>query len=253
MISRKTIYRLTGFVVLLGAWETYVALANPVPTLAPSIIEVLQVFPADPKGILLAAGQTLLAISTALVIGGALGTGLGLLLGRRSSLDLALAAPVLFFATIPIVTWVPLFVLWVGVGQAPILACGMLSSFFPSFQAGRGAAANPPREFIEAARNLGASERDLVRAVIFPATLPVLLSGWRSSLQLTFLVLPVAEMLLRQGGIGAMVGRGMDLARADLILFAQLTLGVLGALIFLLVDGAERYWLRWMHADDPGY
>lgn len=252
MISRRTtIYRLAGFLVLLGAWEIYVALAHPVPTLAPSIADVLQVFPADPRGILLDAGRTLLAISTALFIGGILGTGLGLLLGRRSSLDLSLAAPVLFFATIPIVTWVPLFVLWVGVGQAPILACGILASFFPSFQAGRSAAANPPREFIEAARNLGASERDLVRAVVFPAMLPVLLAGWRSSLQLTFLVLPVAEMLLRQGGIGAMVGRGMDLARADLILFAQLTLGVMGTIVFLLVDVAERHWLRWMHAEDP--
>ena len=251
MTGVRPVYRLMGFLALLGAWEAYVALADPIPTLAPSIIDVLRVFPANPSPILLAAGRTLLAISAAFLLGGALGTLFGLLLGRRAVLDLSLAAPILFFATIPIITWVPLFVLWAGVGEAPILACGVLASFFPSFQAGRGAATNPPRDYIEAARNLGAPERDLVGSVILPAMLPVLLAGWRSSLQLTFLVLPVAEMLLRRGGIGAMVGRGMDLARADLILFAQLTLGLLGASIFFVVDIAERRWLRWMHGENP--
>lgn len=226
------------------------AFADPVPTLAPSMTQVLQVFLSDPAPIIIDAAHTLLAICTAFVLGSTLGTVLGLLLGRRALLEAMFTSPILFFATIPIITWVPLFVLWVGVGELPILACGVLASFFPSLQAGRSAAKNPPREYIEAAENFGSSERHLVQTVIFPAMLPVLLAGWRSSIQLTFLVLPVAEMLLRRGGLGAIVGRGMDLARADLILFAQLALGILGASAFLAADAAERRWLRWMHADD---
>jgi ABC-type nitrate/sulfonate/bicarbonate transport system permease component len=239
-----------GFILLAGAWETYIYLAEPVPTLAPSIADVLRVFTDSPVPVLLATVHTLLAISFSFCVGGLLGTLAGLLFGRHGALDRAIAAPVLFFATIPIVTWVPLLVLWIGVNELPVIACGLIASFFPSFQAGRGAARNPPRDYVEAAKNLGVPEQRLVRTVILPAMLPVLLAGWRSSLQLTFLVLPVAEMLLRRGGLGAMVGRGMDLARADQILFAQLALGALGASVFFGADRIERRSLRWMHGDD---
>ena len=243
--------RLIGPLGLLVAWESYIFFAKPVPTLAPSFTDVLGAFSTNSPSILYAATQTLLFILGASLIGGGIGTGLGLLFGRHRILDIAWVSTIAFFATIPIITWLPLFVLWLGISQVPIFACGLLASFFPSFQAGRGAAANPPQEYIEAAKNLGVREQDLVRTVIFPAMLPVLISGWRSSLQLVFLVLPVAEMVLRRGGVGAVVGRGMDLARADLILLGQLTLGLVGALVFFLFDRVEQRWLGWMHAEAP--
>jgi sulfonate transport system permease protein len=235
-----------GFVLPVALWEAYVSTAQPSAAIAPSLISVARLLGELGWDVVAAAGTTFVRVLGSWVLGGlVLGLGAGLACGRFRPVDRLLHPPLSFIATIPIVTFVPLFILWIGIDSAVSLACGVMAAFFPSFLAARRAMTSPPRTLMEAAHNLGLREAQVMRHVVFPSMMPVLASGWKSGLQLACLVVPVAEMLLRSGGAGALIGRGIDLARADFVLAGQAVLGVIGVLIFAGAELAERRMLRW--------
>src|SRR5207253_1781930 len=108
---------------------------------------------------------------------------------------------------------------------------------------------------IEVARNLNATNEQMLRKIILPAALSQISSGLRLSIQLCFLVTPVAEMIMGDIGVGGLIWRSADLFKTDLVLVGQLTLGAMGLGLYKLFDQVEaRYLLRWRRPEDEnGY
>jgi ABC-type nitrate/sulfonate/bicarbonate transport system permease component len=104
---------------------------------------------------------------------------------------------------------------------------------------------------VEVARNLGANETQILRTVVIPASMPGILSGLRSSLQLSFLVTPVAEMIVGAIGLGGLIWRSADLFMVDLMVAGQITLGVLGLILMFIFRHVEVHYLTpWLpHRD----
>ena len=90
-------------------------------------------------------------------------------------------------------------------------------------------------------------ENNLLRKVILPAALPHITNGLRLSIQLIFLVTPVAEMIMGDVGLGGFIWKSADLFKTDLVILGQLTLGFMGLSLFKIFDFLEkRYFLFWM-------
>jgi len=173
------------------------------------------------------------------------GVPLGLWMGwsRRAE---AIVNPVfLIIRPIPPLAWIPLAILWLGLGDAAKIMVIWFSAFVPSVINAFAGVRNIDRPVIEAARMLGTPRWRLAREVIAPAASPMIFTGLRLSLQASWTTLVAAEL------VGALVGIGfvLNMAQQDIypgmILVGMLTVGVLGFATTWLLGRAERRALAW--------
>lgn len=177
----------------------------------------------------------------------AIGTGvpLGLLMGASRRAD-ALIGPVFsMLRPIPPLAWIPLAILWMGLGDSAKIFLIWVSAFSPAvINTYAGVRAVDP-VLIEAAGVHGASPWGLVRHVLVPGAMPMIFTGIRLSLQTAWMTLVAAEL------VGAFFGLGKVLASAALdintgmILFAMVCVGILGAAMTRAVGWIEKRALPW--------
>ena len=91
----------------------------------------------------------------------------GILIGWYKTLDTALAPLLLIVSAIPIVTFLPLFILWFGLGETPIFVCAIIAAFFPSLLNTISGVKKVDKSYIEVARNFGANDKKILTKVIF--------------------------------------------------------------------------------------
>lgn len=177
----------------------------------------------------------------------ATGVPLGLLMGSSRRAD-ALIGPVFsLLRPIPPLAWIPLAILWLGLGDVAKIFLIWVSSFTPSVINTYAGVRNTDPTLIEAARVHGASNGlRLLRAVLIPGALPMIFTGLRLSLQTAWMTLVAAEL------IGAFIGLGkvLDTAALDIkpgmILYAMVWVGVLGALMTQGLEWIEKRALPWL-------
>lgn len=165
------------------------------------------------------------------------GIPLGLLLGwfRRGG---DTAGPILqFLRPISPLAWIPLAILWFGVGDSAAVFLIFIATVLPLTLTAMQAAHNVHAVHVEAARNFGLSGFAIVRRVLFPAALPELLGGIRIALGIAWLVVVAAEMIAVNSGLGFMIVDARNAGdRYDLVIAGMVTIGAIG----LVLDNALR-------------
>jgi NitT/TauT family transport system permease protein/taurine transport system permease protein len=151
------------------------------------------------------------------------GVPLGLLMGCSARAE-ALVNPVfLLLRPIPPLAWIPLAIVWLGLGDAAKVLVIWFAAFVPAVINSYAGVRSIEPYLIEAARSLGASRAMLVREVLVPGALPLMFTGLRLSLQACWTTLVAGEL------IGAILGLGHVLYQAGLDLFpAMIVVGMLG-------------------------
>ncbi|MCY1193719.1 ABC transporter permease [Achromobacter veterisilvae] len=181
----------------------------------------------------------LVAIST--------GVPLGLLMGFSKRFD-ALIGPVFsLLRPIPPLAWIPLAILWLGLGDSAKIFLIWVSSFTPAVINTYAGVRNIDPTLIEAARVHGAGgPARMLREVLAPGSLPMIFTGLRLSLQTAWMTLVAAEL------IGAFIGLGkvLDTAALDIrpgmILYAMIWVGLLGAVMTRGLEWIEKRALPWL-------
>lgn len=188
--------------------------------------------------------------SAKVVAGGfAVGAGAGLLVGAAcglSKLASRLLGPALdAFRQVPPLAWLPLVILWIGVGDAAKVAVIAKVVFFPVFlntvQGIRGVA----REYVEVGRVLCLTPAQFVRKVILPGALPSILVGLRYGAGLSWAYVVAAEMLSGLQGLGFLVWRAQELLLTDQLFVSIIIIGLIGFLLDRALSRLERSLLRW--------
>ncbi|MEZ4507517.1 MAG: ABC transporter permease [Thermomicrobiales bacterium] len=179
------------------------------------------------------------------VYGGVIAIALGLVVGlwsvARRILDPALAAA----RTIPSLAWVPLFVLWLGIGEQPKIMLIAIGAFFPIYTNLVSGIEHIDRKLIEAANAYGYKRHSLAWHVILPATLPSLMTGLRLGLAQAWLFLVAAELIGASRGLGFLLVDGQNSGRADVIVLAIILLAVVGKLCDVGLALIQSHLLRW--------
>jgi taurine transport system permease protein len=175
------------------------------------------------------------------------GVPLGLLMGwsRRAE---ALINPVfLIIRPIPPLAWIPLAILWLGLGDSAKIMVIFFAAFVPSvINTATGVRIIEPA-MIEAAEMMGTGRVRFVREVLFPAALPTIFTGMRLSLQASWTTLVAAELV----GALAGLGRVLNVAQQDIfpamILVGMITVSLLGWGTTRLLGWAETHLMPWVH------
>jgi NitT/TauT family transport system permease protein len=234
---------------LLLAWEAAARLVNQ-PILPPPLAVLVAL------GQEVAAGRIqphLLASLWRVVAGTALSIALaapaGLILGQSRRLDAALSPIIYLLYPIPKVVFVPIVLLFFGLGDAPKIVIIFLILFFQILVLVRDGAAAIRPELIESVRSLGAGRRALFRFVYLPASLPAVLTALRQSVGTAVAVLYVAELFATQRGLGYYIYfNGSTLFNYPAMYGGIVAMSLLGLGLYFGVDWLERRLTPWSRA-----
>jgi len=234
-------------VASLIAWHLSVRLSGS--DLFPTPLDVfLGVVELIRKGLLLKyIVASLFRVTVGFGLAVLLGIPLGLLLGWFQKLFFAFNPMIQVLRPISPIAWIPVAILWFGVDdRAPIFLI-FLASLFPILVSAMAAVHNIQPVYIRAARNFGLSQMDLFRQVIFPATLPQVLTGIRIALGVAWLVVVAAEMIAVNSGLGYLIIDARNAGkRYDLVVAGMMMIGLIGLGLDLLVRQLEKFdEVRW--------
>ena len=174
--------------------------------------------------------------------------GLGLLVGLCVPLRLMTEPVVEFVRPIPPLAFLPMFLVWFGLGETSKVAFIGYTTFFPMFVAIAASVLRVDVVLLRAAASLGASRADLVRRVMLPAALPGIVVALRVGVGLALFVIVGAEFMGADAGLGHLIMEGRTFFNPAQIVMGALVLGLLGSLINTLLLTAERRLLRWRAA-----
>ena len=150
---------------------------------------------------------------------------------------------------IPPIAWIPLVILWFGVGELPKYAIIFIGSFTNvTLNAYTGAQRVDPT-LIGCARMLGTSDRDIFFRVILPSSLPQIFAGMQVALSTAWMAVLAAEMIGAQEGCGWIILRGSDTTNIPLVLVGMVVIGVVGLFLATVMRMAERRLCSWNRMD----
>jgi NitT/TauT family transport system permease protein len=135
------------------------------------------------------------------------------------------------------IAWIPVAILWFGVGNLSPIFLIFISSVFPMIVQTTMGVRTIDRRYLRAAANFGVSRSVLFRRVVFPAVLPEIIVGMRIGIGVAWLVVVAAEMIALNSGLGYLIMDSRNAGnRYDLVIASMIIIGVIG----LLLDGATR-------------
>lgn len=234
-----------ALLLLVWEWAVNARVLRPVLFSPPSVI-VQTIAASFANGSLtLNVGVTLLRVFAGLLLGGSVGVVVGLLMGWsrtvRDNTDPWIAAA----HAIPKVAILPLLIFFLGIGEEPKIALAALVAFFPMLintMAGVGQI-NPIH--FQVAQNYGAGLPQLFLRVIFPGSLPLILSGLRIAFNATFVVVIAAEMVSSATGLGMIVWRSWETLQVELLWSSLVLCAFIGIIFNLVLIVAARRLVPW--------
>ena len=135
------------------------------------------------------------------------------------------------------IAWIPIAILWFGVGNASPIFLIFISSVFPMVVQTTSGVHTIERRYLRAAANFGVSRATVFRRVVIPAALPQIIVGMRIGLGVAWLVVVAAEMIALRSGLGYLIIDSRNAGnRYDLVIAAMIIIGLIG----LLLDGLMR-------------
>jgi len=177
---------------------------------------------------------------------------LGLTIGWYRRAEMAINPLVQVFRPISPLAWIPLAILWFGVGDSASVFLIFLGCFFPLLLTAINAVRNIPAVYINAGRNFGLGPADLVYRVLYPAVIPQLLIGLRITLGVAWLVVVAAEMIAVDSGLGFLIVDARNAGnRYDLVVGGMVVIGLIGLLLDTAMRSLEKVKsFRWAYSED---
>ncbi|HUD55585.1 MAG TPA: ABC transporter permease [Terracidiphilus sp.] len=177
---------------------------------------------------------------------------LGLALGWYRRGEMAFNPLSQIFRPISPLAWIPIAILWFGVGDLSSIFLIFVGCFFPLLLTAMSAVHNIPAVYIHAGRNFGLSSKAFVARVLYPAVIPQLLVGMRITLGVAWLVVVAAEMIAVNSGLGFLIVDARNAGnRYDLVVAGMVVIGVIGLLLDFTMRSLEQIrTFRWRSSED---
>jgi taurine transport system permease protein len=174
-------------------------------------------------------GASLLRIFTAAAIAIVLGTPIGLMMGLNKWAKGVFDTPIEFYWPLPPLAYLPLMIIWLGIGETSKIALLSLAMFGPIVLSAQAGVRSVSQERVNAALSLGATRVQLLREVVFPSALPEILTGIRISLGVGWGTLVAAELIAATRGIGYLIMSASQFLATDVVFVG---IGIIAACAF---------------------
>nr|WP_229714983.1 ABC transporter permease [Jeotgalicoccus coquinae] len=234
-------------VILIAVWEilsrTGVVPSYQLP--APSVIlETILGLAAD--GSLWGhIGITVYRVFIGFLIGTAFAVILGGVVGFYSKAEQIFDPMIQAFRSIPSLAWVPLFILWMGIGEPSKVTMIAVGVFFPVYLNVVSGIGGVDRKLIEVGKMYGLNTFQLIKRVILPASLPSFLTGLRSGLGLGWMFVVAAELMGASTGLGYLLVLGQNTLSPETILASIVLFAIIGKLSDWILKTVELRSLHW--------
>lgn len=190
-------------------------------------------------------GMTVWRVLGGFVIAAALALPLGVLMGAYKPIEAFFEPFVSFARYLPASAFIPLLMLWVGIGEAQKLAVIFIGSFFQLTLMIAVTVGNTRRDLVEAAYTLGVSDAGLLKRVLLPGAAPEIAEILRMVLGWAWTYVIVAELIGASSGIGHMITDSQALLATDQIIFGIIVIGLIGLVSDYAFKAANRALFPW--------
>jgi NitT/TauT family transport system permease protein len=243
-------------VLLIAGWEAFARSGYLPPALLPAPSAVLHalgdwVFGFDETTQTYSGHWARDALASGLrVFGGfALASTMGILagvaIGWSRLFEKTLEPTLQMLRPIPPVSWIPLAIIWFGIADKPAIFLVFLGAFFPVLMNTIHGVKTVDHNLVRAGAMMGASERQMLTNIVFPAALPSIFAGLRIAIGSAWMLTVTAEMVAVKSGLGYVLWDSYYFLRYDIVLAAMISIGLLGYLSDLGIKALMGRLLRW--------
>jgi NitT/TauT family transport system permease protein len=228
---------LLGFIALLLLWEVLARFSGWSRQVFPGPEVVL-----ESMGELLADGTlvkhtvaSLFRVTVGFYLAAGLGIPLGIILGRMQTAKALINPLIHFLRPISPLAWIPLAMLWFGIGDPPAIFLIFLSSFFPLVVSTAIAVDGINPTYFHVAANFNFSPLETITNLVIPAIVPEVVTALRMTVTISWLVVVAAEMIAVQSGLGFLILDSRNALRMDYVMDGMIVIGLVGLILDYLM------------------
>ncbi len=159
------------------------------------------------------------------------GIPLGMVLGRMETIKSIINPLIHFLRPISPLAWIPLAMLWFGIGDKPAVFLIFLSSFFPLVVSTTIAVNSINPVYFQVASNFNFSRFEVISKIVIPATIPAVVTALRLTITIAWLVVVAAEMIAVQSGLGYLILDSRNALRMDYVMVGMIIIGIIGLIL----------------------
>lgn len=182
------------------------------------------------------------------VLAGVIGLPLGVMVGWSEKISRMVMPLFNLIRPIPPIAWIPIVIIWLGVGTTARAFVVFLSAWVPFVLNSAEAVRTVDQVLVRAGRTLGARNRQILTRIVLPTAMPMLVTGSRIALGNAWMTLIAAELLAASSGLGFIALNARRTFDTDVILMAMGVIGLFGAGISFALRGVERLIAPWSAA-----
>lgn len=237
----KLAWAACGIALFLVLWTiASVLMGNPVLLPDPAAV-VEGFFSLLRDGTLISdVGASMRRVLGGFAIAACLAVPLALLMVFSRPVGLLLSPIVTFLRPIPPIAWIPIAILWFGIGDPPSYFITAVAAFFPIFINSYAGGHSVRPEHVHAARSLGARPGALFARIYLPSAMPMIATGLRIGLGQSWMAVVTAELIAAHSGLGYMIQANRLALETGLVLVGMCVIGLLGAGMSVLLEIFER-------------
>lgn len=190
-------------------------------------------------------GISLFRALSGFVLGVAVGIPTGLVTGYNRSADAAMSPIMAFIRPIPPIAFIPMVVLYFGLGEVGKVVLIFITSFNYAHVNAHAGATHVPIAYIRAARTLGLTPGQIFRKVVFPAAWPYIFTGLKVAMALSWAVVVAAELVGAQKGLGFMISDAAQVFQIPVVFIGIILIGSIGLALNMVLSLAETKIVHW--------
>lgn len=244
---RNSFLALAVPVILLVVWEALsqagIIRASILP--APSVIVLTLLKMLKTREIFVHLGISILRVFQGFALGASLGVILGILIGLFKQVEKALSIITGLLRPIPVIAWVPVLILWMGIDEASKITVIAIGSFWPVLLNTIHGIKNTDKKYLEVAEILEKNKLTLLIKVVIPSALPSIFTGLRIGVGIAWMSVIGAELIAATAGIGYLIMYARELSQPDVMLIGVFSIGITGLLIDVFLGYLEARFLKW--------
>lgn len=234
-------------ILILVAWEAAVKLGFVSGMILPPIETVVRTFIGEVRSgqLINDVGVSLARVLNGFLIGSALGIVLGILMGISSIANRFFIAVFTALRQVPPLAWIPLVILWFGIGETAKIIIIINSAFLAVLINTISGIHNTPKQFIEVANLHHIHKYDLIAKVYIPSAIPSIFVGLRLGLSTSWMTVVAAELIAATKGIGFRINDGRALMESDVVIVGIVVIGIVGALMDAVLAKISTLITKW--------
>lgn len=234
-------------VITIGIWQFLSYYGYLSPLILPSPVDIFKTFIEMIKTGELQKNMiiSIFRVLKGFVIGSTIAVSLGIVIGLSKKVESAISFTLSFLRPIPIIAWLPVLILWLGIGEASKVTVIAIGTFWPVLLNTIQGIKFVDKKFLEVAKIFRKNKVETISKVIIPGALPQIFTGIRVGISAAWMCVVGAELIASTSGIGFQIMYARELLQSKQMFVGVFSIGIVGLLIDKIIKIVERWVLAW--------